>query len=117
MLLKVTNNAADGAKMGIDITSGTVNRGVNIMKDTIDYNESKLSNSINNYNSGKPIKRPSPDDGIGSSIQKKNSKGGWCYIGTDRSYRSCIKVKDSDVCMSGDIFPTKEICINPNLRQ
>uniref|UniRef100_A0A6C0CPP6 Uncharacterized protein n=1 Tax=viral metagenome TaxID=1070528 RepID=A0A6C0CPP6_9ZZZZ len=113
----VTNNAADGAKMGIDITAGTLNRGVNVVGDAIDQSESKLSNSINISHSEKAPKRPSPDDGIGSSIQKKNSKGGWCYVGTDRSYRSCIKVKESDVCMSGDIFPTKEICINPNLRQ
>tara|TARA_Y100000817_G_C16842292_1_gene538560 strand:- start:1118 stop:1888 length:771 start_codon:yes stop_codon:yes gene_type:complete len=117
VMKKVTNNAADGAKMGIDITSGTVNRGVNIVNDAIDHSESKLSNTINNYPGSKSSQNPSPDDGIGSSIQKKNSKGGWCYVGSDRSYRSCIKVKESDVCMSGDIFPTKEICINPNLRQ
>jgi len=42
---------------------------------------------------------------------------GYCYIGKDRGFRSCVKVNDYDNCMSGDIFPTSELCINPNLRQ
>lgn len=113
----ITNTAASGAKLGVDLTAGTVNRGVNIVNDSVDYADSKLSNSMNSSPGARKPKRPSPDDGIGSSIQKKNAKGGWCYVGTDRSYRSCISVKNSDSCMSGDIFPTKEICINPNLRQ
>lgn len=43
-------------------------------------------------------------------------KSGYCYVGEDRGYRTCIKVGEIDKCMSGDIFPNKEICINPNLR-
>lgn len=41
---------------------------------------------------------------------------GFCYIGTDRGYRSCVKVGEEDKCMSGKIFPTKEVCISPSLR-
>ena len=57
--------------------------------------------------------------------QKKNddyaanettSKVGWCYIGEDRGYRSCAQVGASDKCMSGEIFPSQEICVNPTLR-
>ena len=51
-----------------------------------------------------------------STIQHKQ-KGGWCYVGTDRGFRSCVKIEDSQRCMSGKIFPTKTICINPNLRE
>ncbi len=42
---------------------------------------------------------------------------GYCYIGTDRGYRSCIKVNSRDQCESKKIFPTMDICINPSLRQ
>ena len=54
-----------------------------------------------------------------SSIQnsKSSSKTGWCFIGEDRGFRSCIQVNEHDKCMSGDIFPNQDICINPNLRQ
>jgi len=60
-----------------------------------------------------------PDD-THSKIQSKEDtigKAGFCYIGEDRGYRSCISVSESQECMSGDIFPTREICINPNLRK
>ena len=43
-------------------------------------------------------------------------KAGWCYIGEDRGFRSCSQVGVNDKCMSGDIFPSQEICVNPNLR-
>ena len=51
-----------------------------------------------------------------SSLQS-NSKSGWCYIGEERGHRTCIDVGKNDNCMSGDIFPSKDICINPSLRQ
>ena len=53
-----------------------------------------------------------------SLIQQNKSAGksGWCYIGEDRGFRSCIKVGENDTCMSGDIFPSRDICVNPNLR-
>jgi hypothetical protein len=41
---------------------------------------------------------------------------GYCYIGTDRGIRSCIDVKPGDRCMSGKIFPRRDICVNPSLR-
>lgn len=55
-------------------------------------------------------------DDTSSSIQKSQSKGGYCYIGEERGYRSCMQVDAGDMCMSGEIFPTSEICINPSLR-
>ena len=59
---------------------------------------------------------PLPDD-TGSNTQASQRKSGYCYIGEDRGFRSCIEVTESDTCMSGDIFPTQAICINPNFRQ
>ena len=46
-------------------------------------------------------------------LVKENS---YCYIGTDNGQRECINVYSGDVCMSGQIFPKMEICINPRLR-
>jgi hypothetical protein len=54
-------------------------------------------------------------DEANSSIQG-GGKSGWCYIGEDRGFRSCALVGESDTCVSGDIFPTKQLCVNPNLR-
>jgi hypothetical protein len=41
---------------------------------------------------------------------------GYCYIGTDRDVRSCSNIKPGDKCMSGEIFPRRDICVNPRLR-
>ena len=59
----------------------------------------------------------SADDSY-SSIQKSksSSKSGWCFIGEDRGFRSCTQIGSNDKCMSGDIFPSQEICVNPTLR-
>lgn len=59
---------------------------------------------------------PLPDDATSVTQSAGRSKSGYCYIGEDRGFRSCIKVGENDQCMSGDIFPTMDICINPNLR-
>ena len=54
-----------------------------------------------------------------SRIQSSNSSGkaGWCYIGEERGVRSCSQVGANDTCMSGDIFPSNEVCMNPNMAQ
>lgn len=59
---------------------------------------------------------PMPDDATSVTQSAGRSRSGYCYIGEDRGFRSCIKVGENDQCMSGDIFPTMDICINPNLR-
>jgi hypothetical protein len=55
-------------------------------------------------------------DDSSSSIQQGASKAGWCYIGEDRGFRTCSEVGVNDTCMSGDIFPSSQICVNPSLR-
>ena len=51
-----------------------------------------------------------------SSVQPSMGESGYCYIGEERGYRTCAPVGVNDVCMSGDVFPTNDVCINPNLR-
>ena len=60
---------------------------------------------------------PMPDEaGSRTQMSSAKSKSGFCYIGEDRGFRSCIKVSEGENCMSGDIFPTEAVCINPSLR-
>ena len=53
-----------------------------------------------------------PNDSDDMGIQK-----GWCLIGSYKGIRSCSKVQDADLCMSGDIFPNQDVCVNPNMRK
>lgn len=49
-------------------------------------------------------------------LQTSTQDHGYCYIGKNNNIRNCAKVSSKNKCMSGDIFPTMDLCINPNLR-
>ena len=53
-------------------------------------------------------------DSAESRIQ--SGKTGWCFIGADNLSRTCSQIGINDMCMSGEIYPTKDVCINPSLR-
>ncbi len=50
------------------------------------------------------LERPKPASPV--------AKSGFCYVGE----QTCVSVTDKDVCMSGDVFPSMDVCINPKLR-
>ncbi len=45
----------------------------------------------------------------------KTEDNQYCFIGDDKG-RYCAKVDDTDKCMSGEKFNTKQQCMFPNLR-
>ena len=61
-------------------------------------------------------KSPEPQPDESSSSVQSTGKAGWCYIGMDRNTRTCSQVGVNDMCMSGNIFPSQDICMNPSLR-
>jgi len=78
---------------------------------------SMLNNNPNSNFNIKTFNYTSDDSMSNIQQSKSTSKSGWCFIGEDRGFRSCIQVNENEKCMSGDIFPSQDICINPNLRQ
>ena len=58
------------------------------------------------------------NDNTNNNLQNnKKSKGGqFCYLGSDRGFRSCAKLQDNQECESQKLFPTMEMCVNPQLR-
>lgn len=80
-------------------------------------NKKLLLNKKNNQQK-KPkrvSKREIEADKSTNTIQTR-SKTGFCYVGNDRGYRSCMEIDQMDKCVSNQIFPTRELCINPTLR-
>jgi len=132
----VTNIAAEGAKLGIDVAAGTVESGVDVIQGQLDMEQTgNSSQQQQQQQSSKSSKssisasltsalanaeentEPLPDDAMSSTQRNGTGKSGYCYIGEDRGFRSCISVSENDTCMSGDIFPSQEICVNPSLRE
>ena len=56
------------------------------------------------------------DNTDSNMVFKGNNKGAYCYIGSENGTRSCVKIESGDSCQSKQIFPTLNMCINPNLR-
>ena len=77
-----------------------------------EWNQGTLDSALND---AAHSQEPQPDESL-SSVQSSSGKAGWCFIGTDQNIRTCSQVGVADTCMSGDIFPSQEICMNPNLR-
>jgi len=96
---KTADVVSDTAKVGIDIAEGAVqNVGNLLLKSSSKSNE------------------PKPDAGE-DTIQKSlgSSKTKWCLVGEYQNKRGCIDIGESDKCISGQVFPNEQICLNPNL--
>jgi len=113
-------NVANSIPLANSLNNNALNTALNtaLIEDTT----GKMNNSNPNSNpstsaSFKPFNYSADDSMSNIQQSKSNSKSGWCFIGEDRGFRSCIQVNENEKCMSGDIFPSQEICINPNLRQ
>lgn len=133
---KVVDVTAEGAKAVVNTTAGVLDTGLTAIQDitpngsqssvpsqsvqsTITQPDVMANNSLNKVLNTHQTEQPGQDyqaNEASSSVHLAGGKGGWCYIGEDRGFRSCAQVTGSDQCMSGDIFPSKDICVNPSLR-
>jgi hypothetical protein len=138
---QVIDVSAEGGKAVVNTSAGVIDTGLTAIQ-SITPNNNITPNKANSSVSSVPITQNQPDvmsnntlnkalntsqnkqqpnndyqaDEASSSIQSGPPKSGWCYIGEDRGFRTCAQVGVNDKCMSGDIFPSQEICVNPNLR-
>ena len=125
------DNAATGSKEVIDVTKDTANEAIDETEELLTgKHKSKKQHDKDkkdNENLANAVDAPSkktkdhevmPDD-AGSTVQQSKGAGkaGWCFVGEDRGFRSCVRVGINDDCISGDIFPSKDICVNPTLRE
>ena len=125
--------AAEGGKAVVSGTASAANTGLSAVQNVTpmpknvyssvssipvdeepnDKYKNNLNKTLNERNKGE-MNDYVPHE-ASSSVHAKES--GWCFIGSDNGTRTCSKVEVDDVCMSGDIFPSHEICVNPNLRE
>lgn len=122
--------SAEGAKAVVGGTAGALQTGLSAVQDVtpnvapsavkgqpvnqqqVDTTQqSTLNRALNTAQSQQPVQQDYEAHDASSSL-----KSGWCFIGEDRGFRSCAQVGANDSCMSGEIFPSHELCMNPNLR-
>ena len=137
----VVSTAAQGTQSAVGATADVVNAGLSTVQEVAQPSQQTQSslksqnvndqqvdimqaNTLNRaLNSATSQKQQlngedyQADDSL-SSIQMSSTTGkaGWCFIGADQGIRTCAEIGVNDGCMSGDVFPSQEICMNPNLR-
>jgi len=128
---QVVDVSAEGAKYVTNTAAGAVNTSLSAVQDATPQgttgNSSLKTTQVTKQQpdqlANSTLNRALNGSGAQTTDYQANEassslpgKAGWCYVGEDRGHRSCAEVSASDTCMSGDIFPSHELCINPNLR-
>ena len=117
---KTVELSAQGAKLGVDVTAGTVDSTLDMTQELAlekrDEETEQLEKNVESKKNKKKVVVTSDDSQ--SVFQKNNTskKAGWCFIGEDKGVRNCIGVDKGDICMSENIYPTRKLCTNPNTR-
>ena len=77
----------------------------NILQSTNTYSANANSySSPSNDISENPIQKPI-----------SSNKTGWCLVGEYKNKRGCIEIGEHEKCMSGQVFPEQQMCLNPNV--
>ena len=122
ILSLIGNTTGTAINKTADIVSDTAQTGIEIAEDTVqDVGDLLIKASKGDRKLDKAIaksksKSHEPDaDTSENPIQNPISKGknSWCLVGEFESRRGCIEVGDTSKCMSGQTFPTRELCMNP----
>lgn len=100
--LEGTRKTVNLSGKGASSIAGALERGIGELESALDIEVTDSS-------------MPTPTSQTTNGIQLPK-KSGYCYVGTDKGYRSCVYVGRNDNCMSGEVFPTIDVCINPKLR-
>jgi len=90
------NTANKGGKMVLDVIKDSIN-------DLFSLPEMAIKQFINNSKSN-------------NNVESSNNQKKYCYIGKENNKRVCVEMDNNDSCESNKIFPTMDVCINPNLK-
>jgi len=120
------NISATGSKSIIDVVASTSTAAINVLENKPDKainNNNNLfqpSNSTLDSNTNSIISNTilskQDDDDPDPYTSEITGKSRYCFVGIDNNVRSCLEVSSSDKCMSGNIFPSMELCVNTSLR-
>ena len=107
-LKQTVNVSADGTKDIIDVAKTVSTSTIDTVSDVANKGIQNLQKSDKNIHDELSNIKPHESE--------KDGESGYCFIGEDNGFRSCISVTDSDTCVSNKIFPTYDKCMNPELR-
>lgn len=101
---------SDVARAGVDIAEGTIHSVGNLLKDA-----SKGAVNLQTKKDLDMVISEPESDKAESPIQTNGAslKSSWCLVGEHNGRRGCVEINDASKCMSGQLFPSAEMCLNP----
>lgn len=119
---KTADVVADASKTGIDIAEGTAQSVGDLFLKASQNLSTKQPETPQPQPELKPQPKPKPEskpepepDTTKNPIQNPISsiKARWCLVGEYEGRRGCIAINEHDKCLSGQVFPTQQMCLNP----
>lgn len=106
----ILDNIEKGTTSGISTVQDNIKKtSANNKPVVLTENEDSIADPINQDNNNTQASEPEP-------TRTNALNQGYCYIGKINDTRYCAKVSSREQCMSGDIYPSMDICVNPSLR-
>lgn len=117
LLDRSSDIVADASKTGIDILHGTVDSVGDLLIKASGQGAGAALDIHINQPPTMPPNSPLPNATTNPIQSGGSGKAQWCLVGEYNGTRGCINVSDQDKCLSGQVFPSQQQCLNPNLSQ
>jgi len=113
---KTSDVATDVGKTSLDIVNGSFHSVGDLLIKAGEQGRSgrDLDDTINEASKRQKHVDSDSDE---SPIQQRKNKTQWCLVGEHQYKRGCVEVGEQDKCLSGQVFPSQQMCLNPTLSQ
>ena len=113
---KIVDIGADTTKNIVNVSNKGTTSGIDFLQSSLKKSNNIVNPENNNILTDDTNKKIDKTDTLPEPIKTSSLQQGYCFIGKINDTRYCAKVNERTQCMSGDIYPTMDICVNPNLR-
>jgi len=129
-----SNVVTNVAKTSLDIANGAIHNATNVLINASTGNGAVSGISLPNLSQQMPVQQPLEKSIQTQSVRSNqifqpvpspssmpiqnpisSSKTSYCLVGEFQEKRGCIEVGENDLCMSGQLFSSRELCMNPTL--
>lgn len=113
---QIVQTGSDTTKNVVDVAATGTTSSIGFLQDRLKKTASVVNPENSNILTDNVNKKIDKTDSQPEPVRTQALQQGYCFIGKINDTRHCAKVNERQQCMSGDIYPTMDICVNPNLR-
>jgi hypothetical protein len=110
ILNKTADVVSDTAKFSVDIAEGSIQSVGTILQKA--SAPGLTSDMRRNFKDNMGVTPSSYENSVMSTPSTKRNT--WCLVGEYQGKRGCTEIGEGEKCMSQKVFPSKQLCMNPN---